>query len=89
MPIEKGRRMKDWHCSICGRVYAKRNATRRKILNKWWLHMGKYHPEVYLSKKKSSVKKMLATKRKRGIIGRKTKKRLSRRKKPKNLLMSS
>ena len=81
MPIENGRRMKDWHCTICGRVYAKRDSTRREILNKWWSHMKKYHPQKYFEKKTASVKKMLATKRKRGIIGRKSKKRLSRRKK--------
>ena len=78
MPIEKGRRMKDWHCTICGRVYAKRNATRREILNKWWSHMKKWHYQKYLEKKKASVKKMLATKRKRGIIGKKKRKKVKK-----------
>jgi len=74
MPIEKGRRYKDWHCTLCGRVYIKRDSTRREILNKWWSHTRKYHPKLYLQKKTASVKKMLATKRERGLIGKKSKK---------------
>lgn len=68
MPVEKGKRMRDWHCSICGRVYHKRNATKREVLNSMWKHYKKYHPRKYREKKKSAIKKMLKTKRKRGLI---------------------
>jgi len=68
MPIEKGKRMKDWHCSICGRVYARRNTTAREVFNKWWKHTKKFHLRIYYEKKRQQVRKMLQTKRKRGII---------------------
>lgn len=65
MPVEKGKKLRAWHCSICGRVYARRDTTRREILNKWWKHMKKFHPKIYVQKKKAAVKKAVATRKKR------------------------
>jgi len=58
-----------WTCSICGKTYMRPNATRREVLNAWWKHMKKDHPVLYAKKKKAAIRKALATKRKRGIIG--------------------
>lgn len=65
MPYEKGKKMKDWHCSICGRIYCKRDSTRRKVLNNWWKHMKKYHPATYAKKKRESVKKAKRTRKRK------------------------
>ena len=68
VPIEKGKRYRGWHCSICGRLYRRRDTTAREVLSAWWKHVRKYHPVVYRKKKKQQVRKMLITKRKRGQI---------------------
>jgi len=65
MPKKKGHKPKPWHCSICGRVYQTRNATKRDVLNSWWKHMKKYHPSTYKKKKRSATKKAVATRKKK------------------------
>ena len=52
-----------WKCSICGRVYAHRNITRREVLNAWWKHTKTYHPALYRRKKATSIRKAIRTKR--------------------------
>lgn len=80
MPVERGRRYKPWHCSICGRVYRRRDSTAREVLNAWWKHMKKYHPAEYAKKKKQQIQKSLATKRKKGIINKHSSKKKKRKK---------
>ena len=65
MPIEKGKRQKDWHCSICGRVYMRRDSTQREVLNAWWAHMRENHPQLYAKKKKAATRKAVATRRRK------------------------
>lgn len=65
MPIEQGKRYSDWRCSICGEVYAKRNKTRRDVLNAWWSHVKKKHPKVYKQKKAQATKKAIATRKRK------------------------
>jgi len=57
--------MSPWHCSICGKVYARENVTRREVLNKWWSHMKRQHPRLYAEKKKAATRKAVKTRKKR------------------------
>jgi len=51
-----------WTCSICGKVYKHRNATKREVLNAWWKHIKRFHPKLYREKKEKATRKMLKTK---------------------------
>lgn len=63
-PVEQGKRYADWHCSICGEVYIKRNSTKRDVLNAWWKHLRKKHPRIYKKKKAQATRKAIQTRKK-------------------------
>jgi len=57
-----------WHCRKCGKVYIRSDHTRREVLNAWWIHMEKKHPKAYREAKEKAIRKMLRTKREKGLI---------------------